>query len=317
MIRVLVIKPSSLGDIIHGLQVIQSLRNQLGNDAHVTWVARDCFADFVDACDTVDKTLVFERKGGLFAFISLIKQIRKNPFDYVLDLQGLARSGLLTFFAKGKRKLVRSDAREFARFASTERVLLPTQQPAHAVDILLGFLQKLDLKPELSASLSFSKLDLPKPHQPDLEIKNPILIFPDSRRAEKEWPYFSELTRLLLENCPNQHIIWLGQKKIPADPNWPKPHFLNWIGKTDLLDIIPLINQSALVICNDSGPMHLAAAMGKTVLTLFGPTSPKQYGPYPLNNPNHHILTAENGNLARLGPDTVFEKVAEIIKCCP
>src|SRR5436305_11497657 len=93
MTELLIIKPSSLGDIVHALQVATSLKAQ-HDGLRISWVVREIFAPIVRACDAVDRVFVFERGGGAKGFIRLTKELRKTKFDYVFDLQGLLRTGL-------------------------------------------------------------------------------------------------------------------------------------------------------------------------------------------------------------------------------
>src|SRR5882672_5178572 len=113
MTELLIIKPSSLGDIVHGLQVATSLKAQV-KDLRISWVVREIFAPIVRACEAVDRVCVFERNAGTKGFIRLMKEIRKTEFDYVFDMQGLLRTGLMTSRVKAKRKVGRTDAREMS-----------------------------------------------------------------------------------------------------------------------------------------------------------------------------------------------------------
>ena len=113
MKQVLIIKPSSLADIVHGLQVATSMKAQV-EDLRLSWIVRDIYAPIVRACSAVDHVYVFERKGGAKGFVKLIRDIRKTKFDYALDMQGLLRTGLMTSRIKAEHKVGRSDAREMS-----------------------------------------------------------------------------------------------------------------------------------------------------------------------------------------------------------
>ncbi|WOO40256.1 glycosyltransferase family 9 protein [Rubellicoccus peritrichatus] len=335
MPSILVIKPSSLGDITHALQVVESLRRQMP-DVKITWVVRDTFAQLVEACETVDEVLVFERKSGLSAFRRLLAEIKSRHFDWVLDMQGLARSGLMAMAADCPRanKLGRSDARELSGFAYGRKVPLPPlikapaelEHPAealdsegeyhpsgaeqgganaHAVDILLEFLPALGLEKRIDGELSFKARDVGRSLD---RHEGAVVLFPSSRRAEKEWPFFKELaSTLVLEDGLN--LVWSDSKTIPA-PDLPQDHFTDLSGKTSLMDMVELIQRASIVVCNDSGPMHLAAAMGKKIVAVFGPTNPERFGPYPLTAPGHFVLTAPGCDLQQLS----VERVASVVR---
>ena len=314
MTRVLIIKPSSLGDIIHGLQVAQSLRAQ-NPEVEIDWVAAKAFAPLVQACSAVDRVYEFDRKGSLASFARLGKEIRREKFDWALDMQGLARSALLLAAARAKRKAGRADGREGSKLLVRDKPALPPKgHLSHALEILLQFLPLLDLRAELTAApLGFLHSEHPA-LSADLAEWRPILIFPDSRVKKKEWSGFPELTAQLLKKHPEIPIVWAGSGGPEPDLDWPEDRFVNLLGRTRLEQLPEVIAAARLVICNDSGPMHLAAAMHKPVVALFGPTDHERFGPYPLDSPRHTIVRAPLGKLAKLGVDVVAMNVEQALK---
>ncbi len=305
MTKLLIIKPSSLGDIVHGLQLAAAIREQI--DCRITWVAREVFAPLVEASTVIDRTLVFERRGGLGGFRRLLGKVREDDYEAVLDLQGLARTGLLTVFARSRKKFGRSDAREWAGFAYTKTAALPPNgRASHAVDILMEFIPLLGLEKRESGPLAFRRISMREDWK-DFVAKHgaPILLFPGSRRAEKVWPGFAALTERFLEKCPETPVVWLGSERVAT--SLAGERFLNLAGQTTLPELIPWIEASSWTVANDSGPMHLAAAMRKRTVGLFGPTDPSRYGPYPPAAPTNFVIRAPEGNLDRLEPGPVFE----------
>jgi len=313
MAEVLIIKPSSLGDIVHGLLVAQSIKQQMPG-ARISWVARDVFAPLTRTCPVVDQTFVFERHGGVRAFTRLIGELRECPFDYVLDMQGLARTGLLTFFAQAQKRIGRQDARELAGLAYHERVGTGVKGDRHAVEVLLDFLPALGLRREVAVTLPFRIAEadgLDKTVAEAYEKPSAVLLFPESRRAEKEWPHFAPLAEALLDQ--GRTVYWAGSGRIePPKALAAREGFHNLNGKTRLEDLPSLIRHSACVVANDSGPMHLAAAVGTPLVALFGPTSTDRFGPWPPEHPRHRIVKAPNGHLSELTPATVAEAVEEM-----
>lgn len=304
---ILIIKPSSLGDIIHGLQVAQSLKAQQP-DTRITWVAREIFAPLVEACASVDEVIVFHRKAGWAGLRQCIREIRARRYDWVWDMQGLARSGLMTWRARAGKKAGRRDNREGARLAYQLMPELPPQgATSHAQEILLNFLPLLGLEPTIAGPLRFR--EGAAPNLPP-ESAGALVLFPGSRRAEKEWPGFAELTEKLLAAAPEARIIWAGDQPVTAPLEWPRERFFNLTGKTTLPELVPLVGQARLCVCNDSGPMHLAAALGTETVAIFGPTPPERFGPWPLTNPRHHVVQAPETGLSRLAVEKVFAPVA-------
>lgn len=307
MSKLLIIKPSSLGDVIHGLQVAQSIKSQMPN-AHITWVAADAYVPLVRACSTVERVLVFKRKGGIDAFKQLIGSIREEYYDWVIDMQGLARSGAMTFLSRADNKIGRSDAREGSRLSYHKVAPSPPVKRPHAVEILLELLPLMGLKPELRETLRF-QVSQPPIRLP-IAFSHSLLVFPESRREEKVWPHFADLLRTLAKQYPERTFAWCGSEHVcPYAPQ--ADNILNLAGQTRLSDIIWLMQHGGGVLANDSGPMHIAAALGNPVMALFGPTHPSSYGPYPLERKTHLVMRAPNGAISSLSKEAVLEKIVE------
>lgn len=310
---ILIIKPSSLGDIIHGLQFAESLKNEIDNP-RISWVSRELFAPLVRTCRTVDHTYVFQRKGSVWGFVKLIRKIRQTQFDWVLDLQGLFRSGVLCLCSRAKNKAGRSDAREGARWFYPLKANLPQKgSEAHALEILMEFKRLFDKQSDGLKPLTFDTTLSESNRKPlcDPPLKR-LIIFPESRRTEKEWPFFQELTGMLLEQSPNMQVVWVSTSPIQptfhAAPHLQSNRFVNLSGSTGIEELPALIGSADLVLANDSGPMHLAAAMEKEVVALFGPTNPNQYGPW---GQFHNVLTAPDDDLAKLMTEQVAKTLMQ------
>lgn len=310
MVELLIIKPSSLGDIIHALQVVTSLKAQR-NDLRVSWIVRDIFAPLVQACEAVDQVFLFERNAGTKGFLRLMKEVRKTKFDYAFDMQGLLRTGLMIQRTLAKTKVGRGDFREWAGVFYDQKVPLPPDgRRSHALEILLQFCPVLGAKPELKGKVKFrepKQFDLGFPEEKG-EPK-PILMFPDSRRADKRWNGFQQLTQMCVRSNRKRRVIWAGNHFIPAKGSLPESRFLNLTGKTSLEDLPMLIKRSDWVIANDSGPMHLAAALGARTMGIFGPTDPRLFGPYPLNAPDHLVVQAPVRDLKLLPAKEVYARL--------
>ncbi len=309
MTELLIIKPSSLGDIVHGLQVATSLKAQR-DDLRISWIAREIFAPLVRVCEAVDRVYVFERAAGAKGFLRLMRDVKKTKFDYVFDMQGLLRTGLMASRVRARHKIGRSDAREWSGIFYDRKVPLPPAgRRSHALEILLQFCPVLGAEPELRGSLKFRESE-------KLSLKfaegrggaRPVLMFPDSRRPEKRWGGFKQLTELLLREDRGRKIVWAGDHYLPDRDAYPAAQFLNLTGNTSLVSLPALIQRSEWVVTNDSGPMHLAAALGVRVLAVFGPTDPLLFGPYPPGAPTHCVVQAPVGNLKLLSAKEVFAR---------
>ncbi|MCP4327054.1 MAG: glycosyltransferase family 9 protein [Alphaproteobacteria bacterium] len=312
MTEILIIKPSSIGDIVHGLQVAQSIKDQ-APDTRLTWVVRDRFAALVENCAAIDDILIFHRGRGLVSFSRLLVEIRRRRFDAVLDFQGLARTGIMTAVSRARRKIGRSDAREGAGLFYGERAPLPAAgEKAHAIDILLEFLPMLNLEAKIGTALSYNHASHPRFGQ-GFDGAGPVVLCPHSRRGEKEWPGFEELARRLRRDRPTETIVWSSHETRGDAPVTDDPGFIDLGGRTGLDQLITLITQARLVVSNDSGPMHIAAALRRPVVALFGPTSATRFGPYPPDAPSHHVIVAPGGDLRRLEVDTVLAEIERVL----
>ena len=263
--RILVIKPSSLGDVIHALPTVARLRHRYPA-AHLAWLINAELSPLLDRCPVINDRILFHRRTAA-TWLPLLRQLRGGRFDLVVDLQGLARSGIFAVATRAPRRLGLGDAREGARLAYTETV--PVTR-AHAVDRYLRVADHLGCEP------------LPVEFPLGLEGRAPsrpwIGINPSARWPTKLWgdDKFAELVRQL----PRDRVVVTGTAADRQRCERIAQGVRNLAGKTSLLELAETYRQCAVVITNDSGPMHLAAAVGTPVVAIFGPTDPALTGPY-------------------------------------
>jgi len=306
MPEMLIIKPSALRDIVHGLQVAASIKAQRP-EWRISWIVRDIFAPLVRSCAAVDEVHVFRRNGGMRGFFSLMREVRRKDFDVVLDMQGLFRTGLMAKWSRGKRKIGRSDAREGAGVFYAEKIPLPSRgAKSHVLEILLQFCLTVGAEPRLVGPLRFRELErLNLSFMEPRKGVRPVLIFPDSGQSAKKWNGFAQLTAQLIRES-GRKVVWAGNNYLPCRESFPDGSFLNLTGNTSLTSLPALLGKADWVISNDSGPMHLAAAMGLKTIGLFGPTDPQQYGPYPLKSPTNYVIQAPVGDMRLLSAKEVL-----------
>jgi lipopolysaccharide heptosyltransferase II len=223
-----------------------------------------------------------------------LRWLRAQKFDLVIDLQCLARSGAFAWLANGKRLIGLDEVREGAR--GFYDLAVPRKSfHTHAVDWYLSVL------PELGVPVHKNFIWLPERPAVAAEIKRKwfgenspfairhsqlILLQPGARWENKRWPvaYFSELVHLLAAKFPSTRFAILGSgddKPLGEIISYAAPsRCLNLCGETSLLEMIEWVRLCNLMITNDTGPMHAAAALGKPLVALFGPTEPRRTGPY-------------------------------------
>ena len=306
MPEMLIIMTSPLRDIVHGLQVAASIKAQKP-EWRISWIVRDIFAPLARASAAVDQVFVFHRYEGARGFLRTMAEVRKREFDVVCDFQGLLRTGLMTKWARGRRKVGRIDAREATGFFYQEKVKLPAGgRQAHLLELMLQFCEVAGAEPRLTGPLRFRDLErLNLGFMEPRKGQRPILIFPDSGQDNKKWNGFSQLTALLIREG-GRKVVWAGSHYLPCRESFPEGTFVNLTGNTSLTSLPALLSKADWVVSNDSGPMHLSAAMGLKTVGLFGPTDPRRFGPYPLKSPTNYAIQAPVGELALLSAKEVF-----------
>jgi len=314
--RLLIIKPSSLGDIICSLPVAQSIRDQLPS-AEISWVVKSRFADIVRRCPTINGEIIeFQHAPGfreVLAIAHVMQTLRKRHYDAVLDFQGLLRSGLMTWAANAPLKIGIADAREGSRFTCNHIAPLPLAgKNSHAISKLLQFLPPLGLQPRLHSPVIMHG-DSPDSLDHRLNRQRLVVMIPNSRGAHKEWRGFRELTCDLLNADPHCTVVWDSHLPWENPPLADTDRFVNLTRRSSLPQLIELLRRADLVVANDSGPLHMAAALGRPTLALFGPTSPERFGAFPPEEPRNRFLQAPAGDLSRLTVETVLRAALEML----
>jgi lipopolysaccharide heptosyltransferase I len=319
MKRILVIKLSSLGDIAHALPAVRALKERTG--AEIDWVVQPEYASLLAACSDVARTIAFPRRDFLRGFWPFLRELRREKYDVVVDLQGLMKSALAARLARGKRRVGPAWAREGApRFydAQPAKVGGPRR---HAVDELMDVVQ---LVAPGAATPPAPQLAFPEA-EPDVEPGPHVAFAPFSRWDTKDWPLekFAELGRRLATEMGCRIRIVGGRDDEAAGENLARQigeGARNLCGKTDLPGLCALLKGMDLLVTVDSGPMHWADALGVPLVAVFGATDPARTGPYRqmahvvakdgLSCRPCHSRTCARGDLAclrTLDVETVFQ----------
>jgi heptosyltransferase-1 len=286
---ILIIKPSSLGDIVHTLPAVALVRDA-HPQAEITWVINPEFVPLLRGNPDISHVYVFPRGEfrGLGAPKSMLPWLRKTRTlrpDLVLDFQGLLRSALIAKISGAKEIYGMSDAREGSRWFY-DRVAKVNRR-AHAIERYLRLA-------ECAGATVGKSLRCPIPTGDPLprfdEYPPFILVHPFARGSGKS------LSNVVIEEfcqafTPTRVII-VGQSlgKIDLPENC-----IDLTNQTSLLQLIQLIRKAHFVISVDSGPMHIAAALGDRLVSIHTWTDPRRVGPY---NPNAWIW--KHGELLRV-----------------
>jgi 3-deoxy-D-manno-octulosonic-acid transferase/heptosyltransferase-1 len=296
-LNILIVKLSAIGDVLHTLPSLMELR-KLYPDAHITWVVEEAAADLIKNHPALDAVLISRRKNWMKNFTpegirrswqeirSFVKELRQRPYDLVIDFHGLLKSSLIVLISGGKRKLGYDSWQELSGLFLNEKI--PEDMSKHAVDRYLDFPRYLGAKtgraefalPAGSAAEANIRLLLQKY---DLEDKKYIAINPVALWETKLWDNekFARLADLIAGEL-NIKVVFTGseRKAIEEIISLMSAKAVNLGSETSLLDLASLYRKALMVITTDSGPMHLAAAVGTAVVALFGPTDPARTGPY-------------------------------------
>jgi len=281
----LILKPSSLGDIIHSLPTLAAIRERFPK-AYIGWMVKQEWAGILEGHPCLDELLSFPFKWS--SVWPMIREIRKRRFDLILDLQGLLRTGLLSYLSGAPTRIGFEEGREFSHLFYTHRVKAD-EDSLHAVDRYLLIARELGAKTDLKRfDISLNERDRART-QKIVKLAcgdQPILaIHATARQEVKRWPLerFAQLADQISQagwGIP----VFIGAKEDVQDIVLIRKRMLtrsvDFAGQTSLKELASLLKMSRLLITNDSGPMHLAAAVGTPVVALFGPTEPKKIGPY-------------------------------------
>jgi lipopolysaccharide heptosyltransferase I len=289
--RVCLIKPSSLGDVVQALPVLTALRKRFPQ-AHIAWVINRSYAELLEGHDDLNEVIPFARPGrrlcGRQAWRSLaaFRSTLQSRFDLVIDLQGLLRSGLMTWMTASRRRVGLDDAREGARLFYTDVVPVPGEG-LPAVDRYWLIAEALgtgdtakQFKVPCGASES-SRADRLLGETRGLRVA----IHAGARWSTKRWPeaHFVEIARRLRTVFDVRIVLVGGADEVESAGRIEAAlagDCLNLVGQTTLKGLAAVLSRIHLFITNDSGPMHLAAAMGTPVAAIFTCTSPQRARPY-------------------------------------
>lgn len=295
--KILIIKPSSLGDVVHSLPFLYVVKDAFPK-AEIHWVIAKGLEGLLENHPMVKRLWIINKDqwknlknidGTIREVRRLFKYLKDEAYDVVIDLQGLVRSGLLTYATRASVRIGFKEAREGSSLFYTHKV--KGGKEIHAVDRYLKIASAIGCEitgvrfpmPLVKESLEVRKLKD--------DMGNYAVIVPGARWKTKRWPpaNFGKLASMLdikaiVVGSSNDAEIAEGIGFCSGGKA------LSMAGKTDIKELISIIRGARYVITNDSGPMHIAAAFGIPVVAIFGPTNPVRTGPY---GKNHIIVKSD------------------------
>lgn len=279
MKRILVIKLSSLGDIAHALPAVRALKERTG--AAIDWVVQPEYRSLLACCPDVERTIAFPRRNFARGFFPFLRELRRERYDVIVDLQGLLKSALVARLARGPRRVGPAWAREGAHWFYDAQPLKGEGPRRHAVEELMDVVNWVasgaENAPEPRLDVPDAESDgSPGPH---------VAFAPFSRWVNKNWPLdkFAELGKRLATEMGCQIRIVGGRADEAAGESLARQigeRAKNLCGRTDLPGLCALLKSMDLLVAVDSGPLHWADAMGVPLVAIFGATDPARTGPY-------------------------------------
>jgi lipopolysaccharide heptosyltransferase I len=288
--RILIIKPSAIGDVVHALPVLNLVRRRWPA-AKVSWLVTPACSGLLDGHPLIDELILFDRKrfGGMWKswrlageWRAFTRSLRQRAFDLVIDLQGLFRSAWIARKTAAPVRVGFANAREGAWAFYTHRVPIETMEQ-HAISRYLKLAKFIGCG-DGPVEFPFATADADRAHVCELLTGHPgryAVLLPGTNWETKRWGVekFAGLVRPLRERFGLASVLAGGADAAAMAPQMP-PDVINLAGRTSLKQLTALLERAALVVANDSGPMHIASALGRPLVTPFGPTNPIRTGPF-------------------------------------
>lgn len=295
--NILIIKPSSLGDIVLALPALSALRKSFPK-ARINWLIRPEFAPLLQNHPHLDRVIVFDRKflgkawynlRALKSLFLLIAQLRRSRFDAVFDLQGLLRTALLAWLSGCRNRFGMANARELARLFYNHKVAQPPDA-IHLVDFYERVIESAGAK---AADVEFVLPDDPAAEERIASLltehrvdRNNYAVFvPASAHRAKCWPVenFAALAQRL-SSAFGLAVIAVGtQSDKPITDRLSRSANVlikDFAGLTGLAELVALLRRARVVVSNDTGPGHIAGALGVPLVLIFGQVNPARLAPY-------------------------------------
>lgn len=334
--NILIIKMSSLGDVIHALPTLYALRQNCPH-ARIIWAVHPQFATVLPGKPYIDDVVLIDKKRlkSPSYWCELRRTLHAYHFDMCLDLQGLAKSAIVALLSGAKKHYGYWEMRE-GSFLVSKGLVGPHKQD-HVIERYLDTVRVLDgtvagVEFPLP-SIAAEKETLTKRFAADGLTGSYIAIVPGARWDVKEWPipYWQQLiTRIVATGMP---VVLLGSgddvpKGKAVTDGGSSQLVYDYTGKTTLKELMAAIAMATVYISADTGPLHIANALKKELIALFGPTSPARTGPYGGPQSTYiHILTSPTAKatpehplvddpecMKQLTVDTVWQTYQHIIQ---
>jgi len=284
--KILIVKPSALGDIVHSMPALGALRRRFP-EASIHWVVAKGLEPLVENHPMIDEVVIFDRRAwkkkrhfakNVLATGAFVKRLAGEKYDLVVDLQGLLRTGLIVKATSARVRLGFRGAREGATIFYTHRVAVDWKSH-HAV---VRYLKLLEILGCDSSKVEFTLFPFERetPLLAELPEKFAVMA-PSAGKPANRW--HAERFGVVAANLA-MPVVVVGTS-VDAEiadilvAN-SKGNAVSIVGRTDIPGLAAVLAKADFVLANDTGPAHLAAAAGTPVATIFGPANPERTSPY-------------------------------------
>ena len=336
--RFLIIRLGAIGDVVHTLPLAAAIKDARP-DSHITWAVEPAPREVLLGNSDIDEILTIDTKawrrnlfsGGYSVLRSDLLALKNAGADVALDAQGLIKSGFLSWASKAPVRIgfAHRFCREGMNVLFATHHVLPPESPHHVVEKNLSLLEPLGLPIPLEDQYRFPLHEIPgEGEQAERLLERmghrdgrPLLIIhPGGAWVTKRWApnRFAQLADHWQENdLGDVFLIWgPGEEKIVEDVASSMRTQPLVAPATNIREMMAFIRRGSCFVGGDSGPIHLAAAMGVRCLAIMGPTEPVRNGPWGKENSVLHHRLACSGCYARKCPDIEClerVKVAEVV----
>ncbi len=285
--RVCIVMMSAVGDAVHVLPLVNALKRH-SPKVHITWILQPGPATLVRGHRSVDEILLFDRAKGVGAFSEIRRALAAREFDLVINLQVYFKAGIVTAFTRAPVKLGfdRARARDFNWLFTTHRI--PPHEPQHVQDQYFEFLTALSV-PHEPVEWDLGPWPLERPWQREFfsRFNRPVAsIVVATSKPQKDWlpERWAQVVDALWHDFALQPVLVGGlsererhaERVILEGARAPAHSALG----SGLRNLVGILDGSRLVLSPDTGPLHMAVALDRPVVSLLGYTNPKRTGPY-------------------------------------
>ncbi len=331
--RICFIRTSAIGDVVHGLAFMNGLRAGYP-DAHITWITQRIPGELIDGHPSFNRLITFNRKMSFTEWFNFIRRIRLDTYDLVIDPQVSFKATLLTLFSRAQTKLGYDfhRTRELNWLATTHRI--PRKPLGHVLDNLLEFLDYLGIDyPEPVWNFVMSPAEIAWQDKWKSRFSRPVVgLVPASSTPNKDWApeNYAALADRIDTELNLEPVLICG----PGEREQRLAQTIHMTAKSKptissekpIRHTLLQLSASKIVVAPDTGPLHIAVALGIPTVGLYGYSNPRRCGPYKFkdllidmfNDPNTEpepiTRKTKPNRMNLITVDMVMERIATAIE---